>query len=80
MTRTTHAHPMVSKADVASINERHAPWRIVKSVKHVGSPNRAAFDTVAENRESGEVIYRCEGWSKAARGQALNAILDAEGR
>lgn len=73
----SHNHPLVSKSDVAGLNARYAPWRIVKSVRHVGSPNRAAFDTVAENTATGAVIYRCEGWSKASRGLALNAILDA---
>lgn len=74
-----HAHPMVSKSDVASLNERYAPWRIEKawrSGSKYGPNVRGGFDTQARNTETSEVIYRCEGWTQASRGQALNAILD----
>jgi hypothetical protein len=64
---STHAHPMVRTADVASLNERYAPWSI-----ELTTPQREAQ---ARNTETGEVIYRCEGWSQASRGQCLAAIL-----
>lgn len=74
-----HAHPMVNKSDVASLNARYAPWRIAKS--HVRSVSgRGHFVTVAWNTETCEEIYRGEGWTKASRGQALNAILERRNR
>lgn len=67
----THPHPMVRKSDVADLNSRYHPWRIEKA-----SAGNRRFDTQARNVETDEVIYRCEGWTSASRGQALNAILE----
>ena len=79
----THAHPLVSKSQVADLNSRYAPWRIEKAPRYRHSlssetvtPKRIGFDTQARNLETGEIIYRCEGWNNASRGLALNAILD----
>jgi hypothetical protein len=75
--QANHAHPMVSKSQIASLNERYAPWQICKAWvpgSRVGG-FRGYFETQARNTETGEVIYRCQGWSQASRGQALNAIL-----
>jgi hypothetical protein len=77
------AHPMVSKSDLAYLNSRYAPWRIEKAPRFrqtplttTVTPRIIGWDTQARNIETGEVIYRCEGWTKASRGQALNAILE----
>lgn len=73
----THPHPLVSKADVSSLNDRYYPWRIEKA-RYTGTEiGRSQWLTQARNVETGLVIYRCEGWTKASRGQALNAILAA---
>ncbi len=69
-----HAHPMVRTADVASLNEVHAPWRIEKVYGGSGRP----FIAQARNTATGQVLYRCEGWNQASRGQALAAILEAK--
>jgi hypothetical protein len=78
-----HAHPMVRKEDVADINSRYAPWRIEKAPRYRQTPLTVTvpakvigFDTQARNTETGAIIYRCEGWTQASRGQALNAILE----
>jgi hypothetical protein len=75
-----HPHPLVSKSDVATLNTQYAPWRIEKAWQNVnpamGAGSRKKFFTQASNAETGEVLYRCEGWTQAARGQALNAILE----
>src|SRR5437660_5337557 len=76
-----HSHPMVSKSDVASLNQRYAPWRIEKTYKPASlagivPDTTRRFVTQARNVETGEVIYSCDGWTNAARGQALNAILE----
>lgn len=87
VTTMTHNHPMVRKADVADLNARYAPWRIEKVSRRVYDVNapftssappyrHGGFDVQARNVDTGEVIYRCEGWNQAARGQALRAILE----
>lgn len=71
---TNHAHPLVSKSDVADLNERYSPWRI----ERVGytSDSVSYWETQVRNTETNERIYLCEGWNKASRGQALLRILE----
>ena len=72
----THHHPQVRKEDLADLNDRHYPWRIEKA-RYTGTDiGRSQWTTQARNVETGQVLYRCEGWSQASRGQALNAILE----
>lgn len=70
-----HHHPKVSKADVASLNERYAPWRIEKT-RQENPGITYAVTTQARNVDTGEIIYRHVGWTQESRGQALNAILE----
>jgi hypothetical protein len=75
---------MVSAHDVAALNERYAPWKIEKSstrktvrtMSGLQGRRKLVWLTQARNTDTDEVIYTCEGWSQAARGQALNAILN----
>lgn len=78
---TTHNHPKVSQKDVASLNAAHAPWRIEKARNAPNGMHTAGTNqwlTQVRNMETGEVIYKCEGWSQASRGLALVAILERE--
>lgn len=69
-----HNHPLVRKEDLRNLNARYAPWRIEKATS--GKPGEWQTITQARNVETDEVFYRCEGWTQASRGQALNAILE----
>ena len=72
-----HAHPMVSKSDVARINAAHYPIVMLKE-RYTGTDvGRNPWTTMVRDESTGAVLYRCEGWNSAARGQALNVMLGA---